>query len=58
MDKKQKKCAQCGKPQNEKYKPFCSARCAQVDLGKWLNESYVVKGDDDPSYEDSPMEGD
>ncbi|WP_417815240.1 DNA gyrase inhibitor YacG [Thalassospira alkalitolerans] len=35
-------CAMCGKPVVEKYKPFCSKRCADRDLGKWLNESYAV----------------
>ena len=24
------------------FKPFCSKRCADVDLGRWFNESYVV----------------
>ncbi|MGE0108493.1 MAG: DNA gyrase inhibitor YacG [Bdellovibrionales bacterium] len=38
-----KTCVVCGKPQDEKYKPFCSARCAQIDLGKWLGERYVVQ---------------
>jgi endogenous inhibitor of DNA gyrase (YacG/DUF329 family) len=36
------KCANCSKPVTEQYKPFCSKRCADVDLGRWLNESYVV----------------
>ena len=40
------KCPVCKKPTNEKYKPFCSKRCADIDLGKWLNESYVVEGDE------------
>ncbi|MDE1900526.1 MAG: DNA gyrase inhibitor YacG [Alphaproteobacteria bacterium] len=35
-------CAICGKPAAEKFKPFCSARCAHVDLGRWLGESYKV----------------
>jgi endogenous inhibitor of DNA gyrase (YacG/DUF329 family) len=36
------KCANCNKPITEQYKPFCSKRCADVDLGRWLNESYVI----------------
>lgn len=24
------------------YKPFCSKRCADVDLGNWFNESYTI----------------
>lgn len=39
------KCPVCGKPTVEAYRPFCSKRCADVDLGKWLNESYVLPGD-------------
>jgi len=27
-------------------RPFCSVRCQQVDLGRWLTDSYVIPGDD------------
>tara|TARA_R110000868_G_scaffold162903_3_gene394565 strand:- start:24671 stop:24871 length:201 start_codon:yes stop_codon:yes gene_type:complete len=43
-------CAMCGKPVDEKYKPFCSKRCADRDLGKWLNESYAVPVTEPPEY--------
>ena len=33
-------CARCGKPAVQAYRPFCSKRCADLDLGKWLNEEY------------------
>jgi len=36
------KCPICAKPSVERHKPFCSARCAQRDLGRWLNESYTI----------------
>ena len=39
------RCAMCGKPQDEKFKPFCSKRCADLDLGKWLKGSYSLPGD-------------
>jgi endogenous inhibitor of DNA gyrase (YacG/DUF329 family) len=29
-------CALCGKPQVERYKPFCSKRCSDIDLNRWL----------------------
>ncbi len=45
MTKSAAKCPVCGKPTVEAYRPFCSKRCADVDLGKWLNESYVLPGD-------------
>ena len=35
-------CPICKKPTDAKFKPFCSKRCADVDLGKWLNESYTI----------------
>ena len=35
-------CPICGKPAVEKLKPFCSKRCADVDLARWLNGSYAV----------------
>jgi uncharacterized protein len=37
-----KKCAICGKPADERFKPFCSKRCADVDLNRWLSGSYVI----------------
>lgn len=41
---KARKCALCGKPQEQKYRPFCSKRCADLDLGRWLNEEYRIPG--------------
>ena len=35
-------CPICKKLSDEKYHPFCSNRCARIDLGKWLNGSYAV----------------
>ena len=41
-----KKCALCKKEiLDEKFAPFCSSRCRNIDLGKWLNGSYVIPGD-------------
>ena len=39
-------CPICGKPADPKLRPFCSARCAQVDLGRWFGEHYRVPADD------------
>lgn len=36
------KCPICGKPGSTDYRPFCSRRCADVDLGRWLSESYAM----------------
>lgn len=38
-------CPICGKETVPKYRPFCSKRCADVDLARWLNGSYVIPGD-------------
>jgi endogenous inhibitor of DNA gyrase (YacG/DUF329 family) len=44
-----KKCPICGKPATEASKPFCSERCRDVDLNRWLSGSYVIpaKPDDE-----------
>jgi len=36
------KCPICGKAPDPKYRPFCSRRCADVDLGRWLSGSYAI----------------
>lgn len=38
-------CPICSKPSVPDYRPFCSRRCADVDLGRWLTESYRVPAD-------------
>lgn len=35
-------CPICKKPATTKHKPFCSKRCADIDLGRWLTESYTL----------------
>lgn len=36
------KCPICSGKPIKPYSPFCSRRCSQLDLGRWLNEAYVV----------------
>jgi len=48
------KCANCKKEVLPEYSPFCSKRCADVDLGRWLNESYTIESDD--SFEEEEEE--
>jgi hypothetical protein len=43
-------CPTCGKPTEKEWRPFCSRRCADVDLARWLSGSYVIP--DQPSDED------
>ncbi len=40
-------CPICGKPVDEKYRPFCSKRCADIDLNRWLSGVYAVPVKDD-----------
>lgn len=43
------KCHICGKPTTNKYKPFCSKRCADIDLDKWFNGNYVIHTEEAPN---------
>lgn len=36
------KCLMCAKPVEHKYRPFCSKRCADLDLAKWFNGAYAT----------------
>ncbi|MGE4351821.1 MAG: DNA gyrase inhibitor YacG [Bdellovibrionales bacterium] len=46
-----KKCPICGKPAQERTAPFCSDRCAKVDLGRWLTESYSFETEEEPEQD-------
>ena len=37
-----RKCPICSNPADEKYRPFCSKRCADVDLNRWLSGRYAI----------------
>jgi endogenous inhibitor of DNA gyrase (YacG/DUF329 family) len=37
-------CPICRKPAQARFQPFCSKRCADVDLHRWLSGAYVVPG--------------
>ena len=39
-------CPMCTKDADEKYRPFCSKRCADLDLGKWLTGAYAIPAAD------------
>ena len=49
-----KRCPICGREAQARYKPFCSARCADIDLHRWLNESYRVPAKPDQDEAESP----
>ncbi|MDI1265735.1 MAG: DNA gyrase inhibitor YacG [bacterium] len=39
-----KRCLECGKPADPATLPFCSKRCRDVDLNRWLSGTYVIPG--------------
>ena len=41
-------CPICGKPSVQAFHPFCSARCADIDLNRWLSDAYVIPAKDEP----------
>ncbi|WP_048648681.1 DNA gyrase inhibitor YacG [Nitratireductor soli] len=48
-------CPECGAASQRAFYPFCSSRCKDVDLNRWLSGSYSIPGrsideeDGDPS---------
>ncbi len=47
-------CPICGKPPEAAAAPFCSPRCAQIDLGRWFGGHYTVPGRDGEALEPAP----
>ncbi len=47
-------CPICGKAVDAKYRPFCSRRCADVDLGRWLTGGYALPAEDEAEENDAP----
>jgi len=44
-----RKCPICGEPATEAFYPFCSRKCANIDLNRWLSGAYFI-----PATEESP----
>ena len=51
------KCPICGKPAELLFRPFCSKRCADVDLHRWFSGSYAIPVTEDEE-EDERREDD
>jgi uncharacterized protein len=47
-------CPICCKPSSQAHHPFCSARCQDVDLNRWLSGAYRAPTDEQPAAPDSP----
>ena len=50
-------CPICRKPVVDKFRPFCSKRCADVDLNRWLSGAYVVAGKEEEDEDGAPRDG-
>jgi len=48
-------CPICKNPTMPEWRPFCSKRCADVDLGRWLNGSYAIAGGNTDADEDGDV---
>lgn len=40
-------CPECGRPSARETYPFCSTRCKDIDLNRWLTGAYVIRATDD-----------
>jgi uncharacterized protein len=54
--KPRRPCPICKKPSQVKFHPFCSNRCAQIDLGRWLGGTYAVPVVEDADRPDGSSE--
>jgi len=51
-------CPICGKPVDPAFEPFCSKRCADIDLNRWLSGIYTIPAKDDEDEDgERPAEG-
>lgn len=50
-------CPVCKKDTDAKYRPFCSKRCADVDLGRWFTGAYAIPAEDQSSDDADGMDG-
>ena len=48
-------CPECGKPSARETYPFCSERCKNIDLNRWLSGSYVLPGAEEESGPDDAL---
>ena len=49
---KRRPCPVCNKPEVTEYRPFCSKRCADIDLGKWMTGGYALPSEEPVEPED------
>lgn len=54
---RQQRCPICKSPTAHESRPFCSKRCKDIDLAKWLGEGYAIAGGNDDAGEDGDEGG-
>lgn len=47
-----RRCPICVRAADEKFHPFCSRRCADIDLGRWLKGGYAIPAEDQTDEEE------
>lgn len=52
------RCPTCRKPAVPEHRPFCSKRCANIDLARWLGGQYVIAGSNLDLTDDSSLADD
>jgi len=55
---KGRRCPICSKPTATRFRPFCSKRCADVDLNRWLGGHYAIPAVDADLPDGEDLEGD
>ncbi len=50
--RKKARCPICRLPEIARFSPVCSRRCADVDLGRWLDGTYMIPDDEPVKDED------
>lgn len=51
-------CPICKRPSTPDYRPFCSRRCADIDLGRWMTGAYAIPGEDAEDSDERPEDRD
>jgi endogenous inhibitor of DNA gyrase (YacG/DUF329 family) len=49
-----RRCPICRKPSQQKFHPFCSARCANIDLNRWLGGTYAIPAEEADDQIENP----
>jgi hypothetical protein len=54
---RKRRCPICGQATVQAFRPFCSQRCADQDLGRWLTGGYRIPAEEEPDLDGEPEGG-